>query len=84
MAPVDSLPRETIESAAELRLPPATDRRLQHLMDINNEGMLTPDQREELASLVELSQSISLLRAKALRALGRSPSSLSPPSRHGK
>jgi hypothetical protein len=74
MAPVDALPRETIESAAELRLPPATDRRLQHLMDLNSDGQLTPDQREELASLVELSQSISLLRAKALRALGRSPS----------
>jgi hypothetical protein len=74
MAPVDALPRETIESAAELRLPPATDRRLQHLMDLNSDGQLTPDQREELTSLVELSQSISLLRAKALRALGRSPS----------
>ena len=66
-------PGNVIESVAELRLPPRTDRRLQTLMDRNTNGVLTPTEREELESLVELSETMSLLRAKALRVLGRKP-----------
>ena len=65
--------REIAEEVAGLRFPAKADRRLGILMDLNNDGLLTADQREEMESLVELSESIALIRAKALRLLGRSP-----------
>ena len=61
------------EEVAGLRFPAKADRRLQVLMDRNNEGLLSPDQREEMESLVELSESLALIRAKALHLLGRRP-----------
>lgn len=64
-------PVEMIESVAELRLPPRSDRRLQLLMDRNTEGSLTAEERDELEALVEWSESISLMRAQALQVLGR-------------
>ena len=54
-------------------MPEKTNRRLQALMDRNNEGLLSSSEREELESLVEWSESVSLLRAEALRLLGRHP-----------
>jgi len=66
-------PRDLMEAVAGLRLPPRTDKRLQSLMDRNNEGALSPQEREELESLAELSETISLLRARALHLLGRKP-----------
>ena len=66
-------PRELVEAVAALRLPPRGDRRLQLLMDRNNDGALTPDEREELEALVELSETIGLVRAQALHLLGRKP-----------
>ena len=66
-------PRELIESFAAMRFPPKTDSRMQLLMDRNALGQLQPTEREELESLVELSEDLSLLRAKALRVLGRQP-----------
>lgn len=73
MATVVQAPREMVEAVADLRLPPRADRRLQALMDRNSDGALTSEQRDELEALVEISESIGLLRAQALRALGRSP-----------
>src|SRR5439155_21540768 len=64
-------PLDMVESLADLHLPARTDRRLQILMDRNNEGQLTSEEQEDLAALVELSETISLLRARALRVLGR-------------
>jgi hypothetical protein len=64
-------PLELLESVAGMRFPPKTDARLQTLMDRNTNGLLTPDERVELESLVELSESIAVVRAKALRVLGR-------------
>lgn len=66
-------PREMVEAVAGLQLPVKTDRRLQVLMDRNTQGSLDASEREELESLVELSETISLVRAKALHALGRKP-----------
>jgi hypothetical protein len=66
-------PVSLVEAMAELRFPPKTDQRLQRLMDRNTEGRLTRPEREELEALVELSEQISLLRAQALRVLGRKP-----------
>ena len=66
-------PRELIESFAAVKFPAKTDARLQWLMDRNTQGQLQTQEREELESLVELSEDLSLLRAKALHILGRQP-----------
>jgi hypothetical protein len=71
-ATVDA-PMEWVESITLLRLPEHADRRLQDLMDRNNEGKLTASEREDLAVLVELSERLALLRAEALHLLGRKP-----------
>jgi hypothetical protein len=70
---VVSAPIEWVERVSELRLPPRSDRRLRELMDRNNEGQLNAAERAELESLVEVSESMSLVRAKALHLLGRMP-----------
>ncbi len=62
-----------LEAVASFRLLPRGDRRLQVLMDLNTNGQLTLEQREELEDLVELSETIALLRAQALHVLGRRP-----------
>jgi hypothetical protein len=72
MSAVLEVPRELVETVAELRLPSHTDRQLQQLMDRNTEGSLTPAEREQLEALVEWSEQIALVRA--LRLLGRTPS----------
>ena len=62
-------PRDLVQSFADVRLPSKTDARLQSLMDRNTEGQLTPQEREDLESLVELSETLSLLRARAMHVL---------------
>jgi hypothetical protein len=66
-------PVELVEDVAALRFPAKTDAHLQHLMDRNTEGQLTEAEREEFEALVELSERLALLRAQALRVLGRKP-----------
>ena len=66
-------PLELVEAVAALRFPAKANQRLQALMDRNTNGALTPDEREELAGLAELSETVSLVRACALRLLGRAP-----------
>jgi hypothetical protein len=73
MSTVVEAPLEMIEAVAALRLPPKGDRRLQTLMDRNTDGALTPEEREELEALVELSETMALVRAQALLLLGRKP-----------
>jgi hypothetical protein len=73
MSAVVEAPVEMIEAVAALRLPPRGDRRLQLLMDRNTNGVLTSEQKEELEALVELSETIALVRAQALHLLGRRP-----------
>ncbi len=73
MSAVVSAPLHLMEAVAALRLPPVSDRRLQILMDRNNNGDLSAEEHDELASLVELSETISLVRADALAVLGRRP-----------
>jgi hypothetical protein len=46
-------------------------------MDRNTDGRLTAREREELEALAEFSERLALLRAQALRLLGRKP--VSPP-----
>jgi hypothetical protein len=68
-----SAPAQWVESICQLRLPSSTDLHLRRLMDRNNEGQLSPSERDELEALVELSERLSLVRAEALQLLGRSP-----------
>ena len=56
-----------------LQFSPEADARCQWLMERNNLGEITADERKELEGLVELSEWISLVRARALLMLGRSP-----------
>ena len=64
-------PIEQMTSIADLQFPRKIDTHLQRLMDRNTEGCLSESERAELEALVELSETISLLRVQALRALGR-------------
>jgi hypothetical protein len=73
MPSVVEAPVEMVEAIAALRLPRKADERLQALMDRNTEGMLKPEEKEELQAWVELSESIALVRADALQVLGRKP-----------
>jgi hypothetical protein len=73
MPAVVEAPVELVEAMASLRFPPKADRRLQRLMDRNTEGLLSPDEKEQLETLVELSESLSLVRAQALQLLKRQP-----------
>jgi hypothetical protein len=62
-----------VEEVAGLRFPPRADRRLSLLMDRNNEGRLTDEERDEMEMLVALRESIGMVRAKALHLLGLQP-----------
>jgi hypothetical protein len=73
MNSVISAPVDWIESVGNLRFPSKADRRLQALMDRNNEGLLTEGEHEELEALVELSERLSLVRAEALQILRKQP-----------
>jgi hypothetical protein len=66
-------PLDLVESFASVRIPPKTDARLRQLMDRNNEGQLTYTELDELEALVELSETLASLRARALHVLGRRP-----------
>jgi hypothetical protein len=66
-------PVEWVESVSDLRLPPKANKRLQQLMERNTEGLLTETEHTELETLVELSETLSLVRARALQLLGRKP-----------
>jgi len=63
-------PVELVTSVADLRFPPKIDAHLRTLMDRNTEGQLSEAEREDLEALVELSETISLLRGQVLRVLG--------------
>ncbi len=67
-------PIELVTSIADLQFPQKIDAHLQILMDRNTEGRLSESERAELEALVELSETISLLRVQALRTLGRTVS----------
>jgi hypothetical protein len=73
MSTTIAAPVDWVEAVGKLRFPSKTDRRLQELMDRNNEGLLGPSEREELEALVELSEQLSLVRGEALQILGKRP-----------
>ena len=71
MAAVIAAPKSWVASVGRLTLPKKSERRLQSLMDRNNDGLLTPAERRELTALVEWSENVSLIRAQALQLLGK-------------
>jgi len=73
MRPTIAAPVDWVEAVGNLHFPAKTDRRLQELMDRNNEGVLQEFEREELEALVELSEELSLVRGAALQILGKRP-----------
>lgn len=66
-------PLDWVERITMLKLPEHADQRLQNLMDRNNEGELSDQERADLAALAEMSEQLSLIRAEALNLLGRKP-----------
>lgn len=71
MSEVMEAPVELVEAMASLRFTPKTNQQMQRLMDRNTEGSLTPEEKEQLESLVELSESMSLISARARALLTR-------------
>ena len=65
-------PTTWVEPVGRLKLPGRADRRLSELMDRNTEGQLNADERDQLEELVELSETLSLVRAEALKLLAES------------
>ncbi len=84
MDSVIATPADWVKSVGDLRLPSKADRRLQDLMDRNNEGMLNDQERDELEALAELSERLSLVRAEALAILGQQPERACPGSWPGR
>jgi hypothetical protein len=66
-------PIDLVESVAGMRLPPKADALLTSLMDRNTNGQLSASEREQMESLVEVSEQMALVRAQALHLLGRKP-----------
>ena len=62
-----------VNDLTDMRFTPAMNARIHDLMDRNNEGTLSPSERQELESLVDWSEQISLVRAKALQFMGKKP-----------
>ena len=67
------MPGDFVEALGNLHFPAKTDHRLQELMDRNSEGSLSAEERRELEALVELNETLTLIRARALKSLGRAP-----------
>ncbi len=61
---------EMPDDLAAFRLPDAVQRRLQHLLDLQDEGHgLTTDERAGAEGLVNMAELLSLLRLRSERAL---------------
>jgi hypothetical protein len=64
--PVSQLPDEEVLGLAELRLPPAQDRRLSQLLDQQQAGTLDSARRTELLALMQVYEASWLRQAEAL------------------
>jgi hypothetical protein len=71
---LDSLSRcldaESAQRVVELRVDPAVQARVDDLAERANEGLLTPDERDEYEAIVNAADLISILKLKARRHLG--------------
>ena len=66
-------PRTLLEQMADMRFDPATDARLQDLMERNNFGELNATEKQELERYAMLNQRMSIVRGQAMFVLGRKP-----------
>ena len=71
MSATIAAPLDWVEAGGNLHFPIKADRRLQDLMDRNNDDLLDSVERDELEALVELSEQLSLVRGEALQILGK-------------
>ena len=67
VARIGELPDDDVLRLADSRMRPADDRRFSFLLDQQQAGMLTNDQRSELEALVQLYQDGMLRKATGLR-----------------
>src|SRR5262249_22707101 len=69
-----SLPDEDILALADLRLAPQQDARLHELLDLNSEGTISAEQRQELDGLMEIYDDVLLRKSMGLaEAVRRKP-----------
>jgi len=66
-------PKDLLEQVAKMRFDADLDARLQDLMERNNFGELNDLERAELARYAKLNQMMTVLRARAMIALGWKP-----------
>ena len=71
MSTVIETPIELLEEIAALRLSATADQRLQELMDRNTNGLLDARELADLESWANWSENLALVRAKAMKLLGR-------------
>lgn len=62
---------EVAQRLVEFRADAATQSRLDELAEKSNEGLLTPEERSEYESFVSAIDFVTILQAKARRALSR-------------
>lgn len=60
---------ETARRLAEFHVDPEVDLRVTYLAERCNEGLLTPEEKEEYQAIVDASDMISILKLKARRYL---------------
>jgi hypothetical protein len=65
----DAIPIEYARKLVELRASPADQTRIDERADKCNDGLLTPDEREEYERYVQAIQVITVLQMKARRVL---------------
>jgi hypothetical protein len=63
------IPLELLEEVAQLEFPSTTQEALDRLMDKNNEGQLSEEERKELQALVDLNEKVAQLKGRAGLAL---------------
>ena len=63
------IPLDLLEEVAQLEFPSSMQKALARLMDRNNEGKLSKEERIELQALVDLNERLSLLKGRAKLSL---------------
>ena len=71
--PFAELSPETAQELVDLRLDPALQTRLDELARLANQGVLSPDDREQYEQYVEALDMLAMLKAKARAALNKPP-----------
>jgi hypothetical protein len=69
---VDRMPPERAKALLGIKLKPAHLRRVGHLLELNREGKISAQEREELSFLVQFNDFLGILQSTARLALKRS------------